>query len=383
MLLFEAEANWVSPTNEPQKLIALICCLCNQIANNAMELHCDEHENADHIYLVGEECLQKYLKQNNGKCPIQRHDHCEFSQNKSLRKLVSELLVICPRQFDSKKGQSNEGKKLGVEEEEGCENESNSNAKSKIISLQNTVKDLQSQMQNCKLWKNDNEKDKQIEQLNVNNSILQNIFLIGLTNDIEKLKMWMNETIISLKKQNEQIEQMDIKFNARASESKEHKQIIKTNFENQNTNIQRLNAKIEEEKKGEQKEKDATKFKCNDNCENIVAILFFPSLRNRLYFLLVSENKQNTQLKNIEWNNYNVGIFLLGENITLTANSICGLNILLPKLIAHNWDIHRIKILERVKLEKVLLVGMGQNDGKMMRKWENVWRRDFAERNLF
>ncbi|ETO07770.1 hypothetical protein RFI_29620 [Reticulomyxa filosa] len=45
---------WVSLTNESQKLDTLICCICNQIANNAMELHCDKYENADQIYLVGE-----------------------------------------------------------------------------------------------------------------------------------------------------------------------------------------------------------------------------------------------------------------------------------------------------------------------------------------
>ncbi|ETO36606.1 hypothetical protein RFI_00457, partial [Reticulomyxa filosa] len=83
---------WVSLTNEPERLETLICCLCDQIANNGMELCCDEHENVDQIYLVGEECLQKYLKQNNGKCPIQQHDYCEFSQNRIVRKLISELL---------------------------------------------------------------------------------------------------------------------------------------------------------------------------------------------------------------------------------------------------------------------------------------------------
>ncbi|ETN97727.1 hypothetical protein RFI_39798, partial [Reticulomyxa filosa] len=35
---------WLSLTNDSQRLDTLIC---NQIANDAMELHCDEHENAD------------------------------------------------------------------------------------------------------------------------------------------------------------------------------------------------------------------------------------------------------------------------------------------------------------------------------------------------
>ncbi|ETO24896.1 hypothetical protein RFI_12262 [Reticulomyxa filosa] len=95
--------SWISLTNEAQRLNTLICCICNQIVNNAMELNCGEHENEEQVCLVREECLQKYLKQNNGKCPIQQHDHCEFLQGKTMRKLMSELLVICPRQFDLKK----------------------------------------------------------------------------------------------------------------------------------------------------------------------------------------------------------------------------------------------------------------------------------------
>ncbi|ETO15186.1 hypothetical protein RFI_22177 [Reticulomyxa filosa] len=104
----------------------LVCCICNQIATNAMELHCDEHENVDQAYLFGEQCLQNYLKQNNGKCPIQQHEHCEFSQNKIVRKSVSELLVICPQQFELKKGQSNERVKFG-EDEENFESNSKDN----------------------------------------------------------------------------------------------------------------------------------------------------------------------------------------------------------------------------------------------------------------
>ncbi|ETN99734.1 hypothetical protein RFI_37733, partial [Reticulomyxa filosa] len=65
----------------------------------------------------GEECLQSYLKQNNDKCPIQQHEHCEFSKSKVARQQVSELLVICPRQYDLKKRQSKEGTILGKKEE--------------------------------------------------------------------------------------------------------------------------------------------------------------------------------------------------------------------------------------------------------------------------
>ncbi|ETO02197.1 tenascin XB-like protein [Reticulomyxa filosa] len=43
------------------------------------------------------------------------------------------------------------------------------------------------------------------------------------------------------------------------------------------------------------------------------------NLRNGVDFLLVAENKKTIQLKNNEWNYYNFGIFLLGENIILTV----------------------------------------------------------------
>ncbi|ETN99820.1 hypothetical protein RFI_37647, partial [Reticulomyxa filosa] len=64
------------------------------------------------------ECLQSYLKQNNGKCPIQQHEKCEFSKSKITRQQVSDLLVICPRQYDLKKRESKEGTTLGEKEED-------------------------------------------------------------------------------------------------------------------------------------------------------------------------------------------------------------------------------------------------------------------------
>ncbi|ETO02625.1 hypothetical protein RFI_34793, partial [Reticulomyxa filosa] len=184
----------------------------------------------DQVYLVGEQCLQNYLKQNNGKCPIQQHQHCEFSQGKTVRKSVSELLVICPRQFDLKKGQSNKGVKFR-EDEENCESNSNSknncncNFKGKmkdlkdhldnscnlipieqniphkitdqlsvmngqIKILQNVVKDLQLQL---------NEKDKQIEQINKQmndlkvETLKKDQTITALTNNIQQYKTQFDE----------------------------------------------------------------------------------------------------------------------------------------------------------------------------------------------
>ncbi|ETO03277.1 hypothetical protein RFI_34133, partial [Reticulomyxa filosa] len=164
--------DWILLTNKPQKINTLICCICKQVANNAVELQCDEHENIEQVHLVGEECLQMYLKQSNGKCPIQQHEHCEFSKNKTIRQQVSELLVICPRQYDMKQRQLKEGTVTGEEEEEH-ENQSNWNSKGhcnykgkikemkdhldkscQLISIQQVislVKVLQSQLQTEKL----------------------------------------------------------------------------------------------------------------------------------------------------------------------------------------------------------------------------------------
>ncbi|ETO33722.1 hypothetical protein RFI_03383, partial [Reticulomyxa filosa] len=187
---------WVLLTNDSQKLNNLFCCLCNQIANNAVELQCNDHENVEQAYLAGEECLQTYLKQNNEKCPIGQHDHCEFSKSKITRQQVSDLLVICPRQYDMQKEQSNEGIKTGEKGE--CENESNWNLTSQcnfkgkikemkdhldkscqLISIHQTfslqivllvvcifkeLKEMQTEIKRLKA--NDDEKGKQIQQLN-------------------------------------------------------------------------------------------------------------------------------------------------------------------------------------------------------------------------
>ncbi|ETN99862.1 hypothetical protein RFI_37605, partial [Reticulomyxa filosa] len=156
--------DWILLTNKPQKINTLICCICKQVANNAVELQCGEHENIEQAHLVGEECLQMYLKQSNEKCPIN-------NTNTTIRQQVSELLVICPRQYDMKQRQLKEGTVPGEEEEH--ENQSNWNSKGQcnykgkikemkdhldkscqLISIQQVislVKVLQSQLQTEKL----------------------------------------------------------------------------------------------------------------------------------------------------------------------------------------------------------------------------------------
>ncbi|ETO06621.1 hypothetical protein RFI_30771 [Reticulomyxa filosa] len=385
--------DWASLTNEPQKLNTLICCICNEIANNAMELHCDEHENADQVYLVGEQCLQNYLKQNNEKCPIEQHEYCEFSQSRSMRKLVSELLVICPRQFDLKKRQLNEGIKSGGEEGE-LWNGSTSNLNSKKncnCNYKGKMKDLKDHLDNsCNLISTKqnisneitdqlNEMSKQIKELqNViksqtvlsffeqikdlkEESLKKDEQIFKPTKDIQQFKIEMNQTIIDLKnqqneqnkQQNDQDKQIDhlkhelqekdqtitaltdtiqqlktdnIEFKQQLKQYQikfeQYKQNTETKVENQNTNIKQLQLQIQTQFEEEQKEQeqDITELKYNKNCQHMASVLMPLNLRNGIDFLLVTENRQTIQLKNNEWNTYNFGIFLLGENITLTLN---------------------------------------------------------------
>ncbi|ETO29476.1 hypothetical protein RFI_07644, partial [Reticulomyxa filosa] len=257
---------WISSTNRPQKLNKLICCLCSGIANNAIELQCDEHDNAKHVYLLGDECLQNYLKMSNGKCPIEQHDHCKFSKNKAIREQISELLVICPRQYDlSKHLLSNKGRKKEEKNELSLKSKSNCNFKGKIkdvkdhldnscdlnsieqrISfevqknlhvtngrieqLQNVVKNLQSQLQFEKVRvvlknleqyiskvnnKSNNRKKKQINDLK-HELMKKDAQIIELTKDVQQLKQSqiMFEGLIKSNKdgQRNQIEQLTINF---------------------------------------------------------------------------------------------------------------------------------------------------------------------------
>ncbi|ETN99587.1 hypothetical protein RFI_37882, partial [Reticulomyxa filosa] len=91
--------DWVATSTKQNKLASLQCLLCKQIANNAMELTCDEHDDYKDALIVGEQCLIKYLNENNNQCPIGKHGPCSCMKGRTVRNIVSKLKVICPRQF--------------------------------------------------------------------------------------------------------------------------------------------------------------------------------------------------------------------------------------------------------------------------------------------
>ncbi|ETO18489.1 G-protein beta WD-40 repeats containing protein [Reticulomyxa filosa] len=92
---------WVLFLNKRKKLKNFYCLLCKEIANNAMELICDEHEDMKEGLVVGEQCLLKHLKDHNNQCPTKSHDGCNYVKGKTARNCIDDLMVICPRQFMS------------------------------------------------------------------------------------------------------------------------------------------------------------------------------------------------------------------------------------------------------------------------------------------
>ncbi|ETO06354.1 hypothetical protein RFI_31043, partial [Reticulomyxa filosa] len=78
--------NWVSFLHEQDSLKEFECLVCKQITNNAMKLACKEHKNDNEVMLVGEECLNRYLEENDNQCPIDDHDSCKYKKGISIRK---------------------------------------------------------------------------------------------------------------------------------------------------------------------------------------------------------------------------------------------------------------------------------------------------------
>ncbi|ETO34632.1 hypothetical protein RFI_02458 [Reticulomyxa filosa] len=95
------DKEWVALLNEQASLKGFQCVLCEQIAHNAIELTCSEHEDYQDALVIGEQCLKQYLNEHNNQCPVGNHDNCNYMKSRTIRNLVDELTVICPRQFES------------------------------------------------------------------------------------------------------------------------------------------------------------------------------------------------------------------------------------------------------------------------------------------
>ncbi len=72
------------------------CGLCLKVARKAVELSCPSHEEDLKLSIFCETCLCKYLKENNGKCPATDHPNATYDKNRSLRRQILSMDVICP-----------------------------------------------------------------------------------------------------------------------------------------------------------------------------------------------------------------------------------------------------------------------------------------------
>ncbi|ETO16542.1 hypothetical protein RFI_20797, partial [Reticulomyxa filosa] len=92
--------DWILQSQEQEYIQHFTCLICKQIANNAMQIVCSQHKDSDEALIVGEKCLQLFLKKNKECCPIQPNHNCQYLKAKMPRNYIDKLQVICLRQFE-------------------------------------------------------------------------------------------------------------------------------------------------------------------------------------------------------------------------------------------------------------------------------------------
>ncbi|ETO07694.1 G-protein beta WD-40 repeats containing protein [Reticulomyxa filosa] len=102
--------NWILQSNNHTQISELICLICGQIANNPIEISCTEHQELEGAFLVGEECLKRFLNSNPNSCPVRSHNHCQYAKSRLAQRYIGELDVICPLQFTQDSQQVSNGK---------------------------------------------------------------------------------------------------------------------------------------------------------------------------------------------------------------------------------------------------------------------------------
>ncbi|ETO02051.1 hypothetical protein RFI_35385, partial [Reticulomyxa filosa] len=105
--------DWILQFHQEEYIRHFICLICRQIANNAMILECPQHASMDESLIVGEHCMELFLKNNNNSCPIQSHDNCLYSRDNTARRYIGDLSVICIRQFEQESKTSNKTENEG------------------------------------------------------------------------------------------------------------------------------------------------------------------------------------------------------------------------------------------------------------------------------
>ncbi|ETO24366.1 hypothetical protein RFI_12791 [Reticulomyxa filosa] len=393
---------WVLHLDSNQKIRDCICLVCRQIANNAMELSCEQHEDLDEVLIVGKNCLKAYLKKNGDMCPIEPHEDCKYSKTKLVQRQVGELMVMCPLQF--KQDQLYPAKQLeGETLEEGNEQSSESRA---TCNFYGQLKDIKEHLDNdCPLTTFDcwyklfgcqvtflrcNQTQHKLSHHNQH----QNLVMSAIQQRDEEIKRLRKENETqklqeeSLKKRNTECNQQLLQCQQELSKStvsqvffvffvfRELQKLLETKTKetveltqsNQTLickcnslleEMEKLKAKLEEKESAKEKMElfnrvephqydwDRTRMGYSEqepeqgrvrlrsemqelmhkSCEDIVRQMqiglrcsFVPSLQNGVDFLLREENKQKIYLENGKWHHFQLGVYLLGEGMTLTVD---------------------------------------------------------------
>ncbi|ETO07805.1 G-protein beta WD-40 repeats containing protein [Reticulomyxa filosa] len=103
------DKNWISLLNHPNQINDFVCLICKQVANNPVEISCQQHQNLDGSLIIGEHCLKQFLAANPNSCPVQPHEHCEYTKIRLAQRQIGELKVKCPRQFAQELQALNQG----------------------------------------------------------------------------------------------------------------------------------------------------------------------------------------------------------------------------------------------------------------------------------
>ncbi|ETO02682.1 hypothetical protein RFI_34731, partial [Reticulomyxa filosa] len=115
------DKNWILQLNQQESIQDFICLICKQVANNPMEINCTQHNSMNESLIAGESCLNQFLNQNTNSCPVEPHDNCSYSQSRMAKRYISELDVICSRQFEQEQEQGQEQLQMSTQQghEEG------------------------------------------------------------------------------------------------------------------------------------------------------------------------------------------------------------------------------------------------------------------------
>ena len=76
------------------KITTCLCHHCGSVCDKAVELGCD-HEDND-IFIHCNNCLSDLIQDNDGKCPINKHENPIIAPSRAIRRQISKSTVICP-----------------------------------------------------------------------------------------------------------------------------------------------------------------------------------------------------------------------------------------------------------------------------------------------